>query len=1051
MLKSLRLWFVLVLVAISLGLLVSPGFQLSASTYVPAFENRTGTDANSTHYAVAFGAGVWVRAGGGVPSWSADGGENWTNGTSNVASGSFRNVEFVNGRFFALCASSCATGKQIQYSDDGKSWTGASSPTTGIPVNDANWNDVAFGNGVLVAVSSGMNAGNETANRILRSTDNGLTWTTEQLPCRNCSAPLAYETAEAVVFAEGLFVAVGSKIMTSEDGDTWTVRATITLKDIAYGNGVFVAVTPVGNGTNHVWRSDNGTSWSAVSHASIGTSPTYVHRIRFGNGVFLFGSSTRFLTTATGHAFSTATNWLTLGSGQWRGLGFGEGRFVAVGDTSNGGASRTIGSTDTPDTTAPSLVQQVPSDGAIDVDDTSNISLRFSESVVPGAGQQLVIKKVSDNSIVSSIDASSSQVTISGAVVTINPTTAPFELPAATEMYVLIDRGAFTDIAGNGFAGISSSSGYRFTTAVDVTPPAPPTAPDLYVTADTGFSNSDNIITSTVNPNFRFQGAERGGIITVTASRIGVSDRTCTRPGDYLPDGCIMSALSEGTWTVVTSHTDVNGNTSANSAALTVVVDGTAPSLTSISPARDAASVAVDANIQLTYNEDVYAATGNVIVKSGGSTCPTTDQTVSVLSGAVTVSGGTVTVNPPNNFAHSSVQCLSFAAGVIKDIAGNNAPLHDPTASGGVRFTTSAPDVTSPSATISSPSSPASSRTLVYEVVFDETVNGVAPSDFQNLGTATCTFSVNQSSGTTVSLTATCTSDGTVIVRLGANTVSDTASNTGPTSAVTASTVTINSPVNPTTTVTTAPSATGATTPASVTSTTVATGQRSITTVTTVAGNKNTSTINGVGAADVTTTTTAPTVTTTTIAKLSTVKVPRTEVGGSSLLIDGKVIEGVITREDNRLTVTAGPLVVRIWAIAADGGKLPLDADGRLRVQAGDSVTVDATGFSANTRVEVRLYSDPVLLGLTDVDTNGVMDASYEIPEGIPSGNHNVVLIGERNGDSVTMALSVTLGEESNSNALTMALLGILIIAGVTALTLPAFLRRRRTDEEEGK
>jgi hypothetical protein len=321
----------------------------------------------------------------------------------------------VNGRFFALCASSCATGKQIQYSDDGKSWTGASSPTTGIPINDADWNDVASGNGVLVAVSSGMNAGNETANRILSSTDNGLTWTTGQLPCRNCSAPLAYETAEAVVFAEGLFVAVGSKIMTSEDGLTWTVRATATLKDIAYGNGVFVAVTPVGNGINHVWRSDNGTSWTTVSHPSIGTSPTYVHRIRFGNGVFLFGSSTRFLTTSNGSTFSTATNWLTLGSGQWRGLGFGEGRFVAVGDTSNGGASRTIGSTDTPDTAAPLLIQQVPSDGATDVDDTSNISLTFSENVVPGPGQQLVIKKVSDNSTVASIEVSSSQVTISGA------------------------------------------------------------------------------------------------------------------------------------------------------------------------------------------------------------------------------------------------------------------------------------------------------------------------------------------------------------------------------------------------------------------------------------------------------------------------------------------------------------------------------------------------------------------------------------------------------------------------------------------------------------
>jgi hypothetical protein len=735
-------------------------------------------------------------------------------------------------------------------------------------------------------------------------------------------------------------------------------------------------------------------------------------------------------------------------------LGFGEGRFVAVGDTSNGGASRTIGSTDTPDTTAPSLVQQVPSDGATDVDDTSNISLRFSESVVPGAGQQLVIKKVSDNSIVSSIDASSSQVTISGAVVTINPTLAPFELPAATEMYVLIDRGAFTDIAGNGFAGISSSSSYRFTTAVDVTPPAPPTAPDLYETADTGFSNSDNIITSTVNPNFRFQGAERGGIITVTASRTGVSDRTCTRPGDYLLDGCIMAALTQGTWTVVTSHTDVNGNTSANSAALTVVVDGTAPSLTSVSPARDAASVAVDANIQLTYNEDVYAATGNVIVKSGGSTCPTTDQTISVSSAAVTASGGTVTVNPPNNFAHSSVQCLSFAAGVIKDIAGNNAPLHDPTASGGVRFTTSAPDVTSPSATISSPASPASSRTLVYAVVFDETVNGVAASDFQNLGTATCTFSVNQSSGTTVSLTATCTSDGTVIVRLGANSVSDVSSNTGPAGAVTASTVTIDTPVNTTSTSSTTTVASAGlplTTTPVVSPTTVATGQGQIAVV---SSTTSTTSPPRTGAVSVSTSSTpvasSSTVpaTSSTVPQLSSIDLPRTEVGGSGLLLGGKEVEAVIVRENNRLVITAGPLVVRIWAVAADGSRLSLDDDGRLRVNEGDSVTVNASGFTFDSKAEVRLYSTPILLGRTNIDGEGELVGSYEIPKGVENGNHNVVLVGERNGEDVVMSLSIVLGNESGSRALTVAVVFVLLLAVTGALLIPAIVRRRREEVE---
>jgi methionine-rich copper-binding protein CopC len=735
-------------------------------------------------------------------------------------------------------------------------------------------------------------------------------------------------------------------------------------------------------------------------------------------------------------------------------LGFGEGRFVAVGDTSNGGASRTIGSTDTPDTAAPLLIQQVPSDGATDVDDTSNISLTFSENVVPGPGQQLVIKKVSDNSTVASIEVSSSQVTISGAVVTINPTLAPIELPAATALYVLIDRGAFTDIAGNGFAGISSSSSYRFTTAVDVTPPAPPTTPDLFETADTGFSNSDNIITSTVNPNFRFRGTERGGIITVTASRTGVSDRTCTRPGDTQNDGCIMAALTQGTWTVVTSHTDVNGNTSASSAALTVVVDGTAPSLTSVSPARDAASVAVDANIQLTYNEDVYAATGNVIVKSGGSTCPTTDQTISVSSAAVTAAGGTVTVNPPNNFAHSSVQCLSFAAGVIKDIAGNNAPLHDPTASGGVRFTTSAPDVTSPSATISSPASPASSRTLVYAVVFDETVNGVAASDFQNLGTATCTFSVNQSSGTTISLTATCTSDGTIIVRLGANSVSDAASNTGPAGAVTASTVTIDSPVNTTSTSSTTTVASAGlplTTTPVVTPTTVATGQGQIAVV---SSTTSTTSPPRTGAVSVSTSSTpvasSSTVpaTSSTVPQLSSIDLPRTEVGGSGLLLGGKEVEAVIVRENNRLVITAGPLVVRIWAVAADGSRLSLDDDGRLRVNEGDSVTVNASGFTSDSKAEVRLYSTPILLGRTNIDGEGELVGSYEIPKGVENGNHNVVLVGERNGEDVVMSLSIVLGNESNSRALTVVVVFVLLLAVTGALLIPAIVRRRREEVE---
>lgn len=1015
--------------------------EVVGSSYVPAFQNMTGTNANATYYATAYGAGVWAKVAGSTPVYSTNGGQDWVAGTTNVTAGQYFNIEFVNNRFFALCSTFCTAGRQIQYSDDGMAWTAANVPTTNVPVADAHWNDVAYGNGVLVAVSSGMLSGNETANRILRSTDNGATWQIQTLPQIN-SFPQTFVAANAVVFANGQFILVGNRTLTSPDGITWTNSNSTFLNDIAFGNGVLLAIMTTGNGSNHLYRSTNwGSSWSAVTHPSLGISPQYVHRIRFGNGVFLFGSSTRFVTTVNGTSFSSATNWLTLGSGQWRGLGFGAGQFLAVGDTSNGGASRTIASTDTPDTTAPSLVQQSPSDGATGIEYTTNITFTFSENVGPGPGHHVTIKKVSDNSTVTSIDASSSQVTFSGATVTVNPTV---DLPTSTAMYVLIDRGAILDIAGNGYAGISSSSGYQFTTAADVTPPTPPSTPDLAVASDTGVSNADNITTS-VNPQFRFQGTENGGTITVTASRSGSADKTCTRPGATYLDACSMSGLSQGTWTVVATHTDVNGNTSASSAALSIVIDTTAPVLTTISPTRDSVGISVNSNIQLTYNEDVYAATGDFLVKSGGSTCPTTDQTISVTSSAVTVTGDTVAVNPPLNFAHSSVQCLSFSAGVLKDIAGNNAPLHDPTASGGVRFTTSSADVTSPSATITSPSSPAGSRTLVYTVIFDEAVTGVASADFSHTGTATCTFAVPTSSGTSFSVTATCTSDGTVILRLAPNSVTDGASNTGPTSAVLASTVVIDTSV--TTTVplgTVAPSQT--TTPTQVT---VPSAGTSVPPVGTGTPLGPVPVVQGVATTVAPTTTLpAPSTTTTT---LPTVEVPEVADGGGALVVNGERIEATITRENNQLVIAAGVLRARISAVQREGGRAPLDSEGRIRMDQGDSIEIEVTGFGSESQVEVRMYSDPVLLGRSTVSALGNLMASYEVPDSVIDGRHTVVLLGEsQQREELTFALAVFVGAESAGPSALVLLVGIpLGLAVIAALVIPAILRRRRKDEEE--
>jgi hypothetical protein len=539
---------------------------------------------------------------------------------------------------------------------------------------------------------------------------------------------------------------------------------------------------------------------------------------------------------------------------------------------------------------------------------------------------------------------------------------------------------------------------------------------------------------------------------------LGSATSECGASGKTTTEMKTVSTFTASSWNftsgsaVWTINPSVNDGYPFHSSA---GVDISEPTLTS------GALSANGTTVVLTFSESLHATTAAASAFTVTASAVLLTPTSAVVSGSTVVltlspALGPLAVITVAYLAPASNAATSNAA--VQDLAGNDAAAF----SGRSATNNSTADIIAPTASWTEPNTPSSSRTLSYTLTFSEAVSGIVAGDFASIGTATgCVIAT--ASGTanlSVVITVTCSSDGTIMLRLRSGSVLDAASNTGPTSDAVATSITITSPTAPTTTVsatttvTTVPSATGVSTSVPVTATTVETGQRSIATVTTVAGNKTTSSTTvvattgskGIGSAGVVTTTT-PVITTTTIAKLSAIDVPRTEVGGSSVLIGGKVVEGVITRENNRLTITAGPMVVRIWAVAADGGKLALDADGRLRVKAGDSVTVEAIGFSFNTRTEVRLYSDPVLLGRTDVDDEGVMNASYEIPEGIPSGNHNVVLAGERDKGPVTMALSVVLGEESSSKAFTAVLIGVLIAAGFAALMLPAFLRRRREDE----
>lgn len=111
-----------------------------------------------------------------------------------------------------------------------------------------------------------------------------------------------------------------------------------------------------------------------------------------------------------------------------------------------------------PDTTAPTASSFSPADEASAVAIASNIVVTFSENIQRGAGN--IVLKTSDGTTVATYAQGSSNVTISGSTLTINPTA---DLSYSTGYKVEFASGSVQDLAGNDYAGTTS---YNFTSAV---------------------------------------------------------------------------------------------------------------------------------------------------------------------------------------------------------------------------------------------------------------------------------------------------------------------------------------------------------------------------------------------------------------------------------------------------------------------------------------------------------------------------------------------------------------------------------------------------------
>ncbi len=148
--------------------------------------------------------------------------------------------------------------------------------------------------------------------------------------------------------------------------------------------------------------------------------------------------------------------------------------------------------------------------------------------------------------------------------------------------------------------------------------------------------------------------------------------------------------------------------------------DTTAPTLSSSTPADNATSVAVNANIVLTFSEAVDAESGNITIKktSDDSTVETIDVTGAKVSG----SGGTqITINPGTNWSEKTEYYVLIDASAFDD--GNSNSYAGISSTTALSFTTV--DSTNPTLSSSSPSDNATSVATNNNIVltFDEAVD----------------------------------------------------------------------------------------------------------------------------------------------------------------------------------------------------------------------------------------------------------------------------------------------------------------------------------------
>jgi len=256
--------------------------------------------------------------------------------------------------------------------------------------------------------------------------------------------------------------------------------------------------------------------------------------------------------------------------------------------------------------TGPQITTLSPVDDSTGFVASEDLIINFDVGASVGTGSINIYKEDgSDDVLVEEIDVTSGQVTGDGtSEITINPTS---NLEPAESYYVLIDSGTFTNFLDLSFDGIADATTWNFSTDA--------TAPTIST-----LSPADDATSTVISNNLVIEFSEEVNSGSGNVTIYNASDDSIFEEIDVIHE----QVTGEGTDTITinptsnftgglsyyvqiddTAFADLSGNKFAGIADATTwnfTADGTAPTISTLSPSDGGTSASLESNLVITFS-----------------------------------------------------------------------------------------------------------------------------------------------------------------------------------------------------------------------------------------------------------------------------------------------------------------------------------------------------------------------------------------------------------------------------------------------------------------